>query len=71
MDKQIAAVNQAIISDPSLANGFNFYGESQGALLARAYVTLFNDPPVFNLVALNGPQSGVGECPNIDGLACF
>ena len=25
-----------------------------------------NDPPVFNLVALNGPQAGVGECPSVE-----
>ena len=51
----------------NLKNGFNFYGESQGALLARAFVTTVNVPPVYNLVALNGPQAGVGECPTIDG----
>ena len=66
MDKQLAAVNDAIISDLNLVNGFNFYGESQGALLARAYVTVYNKPPVYNLIALNGPQDGVGECPNVE-----
>eukprot|EP00658_Telonema_sp_P-2_P011470 TRINITY_DN1437_c0_g1_i2.p1 TRINITY_DN1437_c0_g1~~TRINITY_DN1437_c0_g1_i2.p1 ORF type:complete len:288 (-),score=71.38 TRINITY_DN1437_c0_g1_i2:361-1224(-) len=66
MDKQIAAVAQAIRADPNLKHGFNFYGESQGALLARAYVTLYNDPPVYNLVGLNGPQAGVGECPSVE-----
>ena len=69
MDKQLAAVIEAVQSDPVIANatnGFNFYGESQGALLARAYVTVVNDPPVHNLVALNGPQNGVGECPTIE-----
>lgn len=66
MDKQIAAVIAAIKKDPKLSKGFNFYGESQGALLARAYVTLSNDPPVYNLVAMNGPQNGVGECPTIE-----
>lgn len=66
MEKQIEAVAAAIRKDLHLANGFNFYGESQGALLARAYVTLYNNPPVYNLVALNGPQDGVGECPSIE-----
>ena len=67
MDKQLAAVTAAIQSNPKLQSGFNFYGESQGALLARAYVTTSNNPPVHNLVALCGPQAGVGECPTIDG----
>ena len=66
MDKQLAAMVSAIQADPKLAGGFNFYGESQGALLARAYVSSVNNPPVHNLVALNGPQAGVGECPTIE-----
>jgi len=66
MDKQIAALIKAIKQDPNLSKGFNFYGESQGALLARTYVTLSNDPPVYNLIGLNGPQNGVGECPDIE-----
>ena len=40
--------------------------ESQGGLLARAFVTKFNNPPVYNLVAISGPQAGVGLCPDID-----
>ena len=66
MDKQLAGVVEAIRNDPKLAQGFNFYGESQGALLAGTYVSTCNDPPVYNLVALNGPQNGVGECPTIE-----
>lgn len=66
MELQLQAVIQAIQNDTQLAKGFNFYGESQGALLARAYVTAHNNPPVHNLVALNGPQAGVGECPHIE-----
>ena len=66
MDTQMQAVVDAIRNDTNLKGGFNFYGESQGALIARAYVTKYNDPPVYNLVALNGPQNGVGECPKIE-----
>lgn len=66
MDKQLAAMTAAIQKDGNLSRGFNFYGESQGALLARAFVTTSNVPPVYNLVALNGPQAGVGECPNVE-----
>eukprot|EP00936_MAST-01D_sp_MAST-1D-sp1_P000515 g515.t1 len=68
---QMARIRTSIASDPILAGsrgrgGFNFYGESQGGLLARSYVTIFNDPPVFNLVAISGPQAGVGMCPEVD-----
>jgi len=66
MESQLEAVVNAVQTDPHLKNGFNFYGESQGALLARTFVTTVNVPPVYNLVALNGPQAGVGECPKIE-----
>jgi len=61
-----ARIEESIKSDPMLQDGFNFYGESQGGLQARAYVSLTNDPPVHNLVSISGPQEGVGLCPTID-----
>merc|ERR1719277_668952 len=66
MEAQLEAVTKAIQSDHNLKDGFNFYGESQGALLARSYVSRVNSPRVHNLIALNGPQAGVGECPKIE-----
>ena len=63
MDKVVNTIR----ADPNLKNCFNFYGESQGALQARTFVSKYNDPPVYNLVSICGPQSGVGECPNIVG----
>ncbi len=66
MSKQMQIIRETILSDPKLKSGFNFYGESQGALEARIYVSEFSDIPVYNLIALNGPQSGVGECPTIE-----
>lgn len=63
---QMEKIVDTIRADDKLRDGFNFYGESQGALEARIYVTQYNDPPVYNLVALNGPQAGVGECPTIE-----
>jgi palmitoyl-protein thioesterase len=66
MAPQMARVQQAIRADPMMKDGFNFYGESQGGLIARAYVSEFNAPPVYNLVAISGPQSGVGLCPEVD-----
>ena len=49
-----------------LKDGFTFYGESQGGLIARVYVSEYNDPPVHNLIAISGPQAGVGACPTVD-----
>merc|ERR1711959_722698 len=66
MEAQMDRIRIAIQSDPLLRHGFNFYGESQGALQARAYVSLINDPPVFNLVGISGPQAGVGLCPEVE-----
>jgi palmitoyl-protein thioesterase len=63
LKSQMARTVEAIRADPMLANGFNFYGESQGGLVARVYVSEYNDPPVYNLVSNAGPQAGVGMCP--------
>jgi|EP00505_MAST-04D_sp_SCG-Rhode-Island_P002070 palmitoyl-protein thioesterase len=66
MESQMKLIVETIRADPKLKDGFNFYGESQGALEARIYVTKTNNPPVHNLVALCGPQAGVGECPTVE-----
>jgi len=66
MKLMMQRISQAIKADPMLQDGFNFYGESQGGLQARAYVALYNDPPVHNLMALSGPQEGVGLFPRLD-----
>ena len=66
MAPQMNRVQLAIAADPMLKDSFNFYGESQGGLIARVYVSNFNNPPVYNLVSISGPQSGVGLCPEID-----
>jgi palmitoyl-protein thioesterase len=66
MKPQFQRLVMAIKADRMLQDGFNLYGESQGALLARVYVSEHNDPPVYNLIAVSGPQSGVGACPTIE-----
>ncbi len=43
-------------SDPKLSKGFHAVGLSQGGLIVRAYVELYNNPPVVNLLSLCGPQ---------------
>jgi palmitoyl-protein thioesterase len=66
MAAQMELINDVLSTDVNLKGGFNFYGESQGGLEARVYVTQYNNPPVYNLISLNGPQSGIGECPEIE-----
>lgn len=63
MEPQIQHLAEAVRSDPELQEGFNIHGESQGGLLARAYVQRFNSPRVHRLISICGPQAGVGQCP--------
>jgi palmitoyl-protein thioesterase len=61
----------AVQSDPQLRHGFNLIGISQGTIITRAYVQHVNNPPVYNLLSLCGPQMGVGECPSeVPKLIC-
>jgi len=66
MEPQLSLFTSLVQSDEQLVHGFNLYGESQGGLLARAFVVTSNKPPVHNLVSVNGPQAGVGECPKVE-----
>ena len=59
--KQMA---ESIQSDPELQDGFIFIGHSQGGLLARAYVEMYNDPPVRRLLTLSSPHGGIYCAPN-------
>eukprot|EP00298_Acanthocystis_sp_HF-20_P014076 c20626_g1_i1.p1 GENE.c20626_g1_i1~~c20626_g1_i1.p1 ORF type:complete len:391 (+),score=151.52 c20626_g1_i1:24-1196(+) len=61
--KQVDDFAETVRSDPKLAQGFNLAGLSQGGLIVRVYAELYNDPPVYNLISLCGPQEGVGSCP--------
>ena len=44
------------------------YCAHTGGLIARAYVTRYNNPPVHNLVSLAGPQDGVYGVPDFNAL---
>jgi palmitoyl-protein thioesterase len=63
MNVQLERVARAIQSDSRLQDGFDFYGESLGGLLARAYVNKYNTPRVHNLISMNAPQAGIGSNP--------
>jgi len=62
---QFAAQVQA---DPKLKNGFNLIGHSQGALISRAYIERYNNPPVYNYISWAGPHGGVYGTPGLNQL---
>jgi len=62
--KQVEAFKTEVQADPKLKGGFNAVGLSQGNLVIRAYIQLYNDPPVKTYLSMCGPHGGVGTCPN-------
>lgn len=60
---QIDQFAAAVRADPKLANGFNVVGLSQGGIVVRGYVEIYNDPPVYNMVSICGVLNGVFDCP--------
>jgi len=66
MNLQVEWFANVVMSDPNLANGFNFIGHSQGALIGRAYVERFNNPAVKTFVSWAGPQDGVFGVPDFN-----
>ncbi len=61
--EQAKELAQLIFNDPELRNGFNLVAHSQGGLLARYFVERYNQPPVYNYIALGSPQRGVNGIP--------
>ncbi len=73
MFNQVEMFNQQIQSKPELANGFHLIGFSQGTLITRGYIEIYNNPPVKNYISLAGPQAGQYGIPylNIPELDCL
>jgi len=63
MQTQVEEFAEFVRSKPELAGGFNVMGLSQGNLILRAYISLYNDPPVFNFISIHGPHAGVASVP--------
>ena len=63
MFSQLGWLVSEIKNDPALANGFNMIAHSQGGLIARAYVELYNSPAVYNLITWGSPHMGVFGTP--------
>merc|ERR1712112_599337 len=64
MKDQLKEFVQAINADENLSGGFNAVGMSQGNLLIRAYIEMYNDPPVHTFISMVGPHDGVADCPD-------
>jgi palmitoyl-protein thioesterase len=52
--------------DARLAGGFDAVGLSQGNLIIRGYVEMYNDPPVRRFISIHGPLAGTGSLPQCD-----
>jgi len=66
MDKNVEVFAAKIRRDPKLKGGFNCIGLSQGNLLCRGYIHMYNDPPVRNFLSIHGTVSGVAGFPRCD-----
>jgi palmitoyl-protein thioesterase len=66
MFEQVELFNQQIQSHPELADGFHLIGFSQGTLITRGYIQLYNKPPVINYISLAGPQAGQFGTPYLN-----
>ncbi len=66
MFEQVDMFNKVVQSHPELENGFHLIGFSQGTLITRAYIELYNNPPVINYISLAGPQAGQFGVPFIN-----
>jgi len=64
MKDQLEEFVQAIHADEKLSGGFNAVGMSQGNLLIRSYIEMYNDPPVHTFISMVGPHDGVADCPD-------
>jgi len=68
INDQVNELGQKIRNDVNLRNGYNFICHSQGALLCRAFIERFNDPPPFNFISWAGPHAGQFGVPQLNVL---
>eukprot|EP00466_Bigelowiella_natans_P001354 jgi/Bigna1/77617/fgenesh1_pg.49_\ len=66
MTWQVKQFARIVRRDPSLWNGFDLIGYSQGALISRAYIERYNEPRVRNFFSWCGPQGGQFGVPLVD-----
>uniref|UniRef100_A0A7G3AUY4 Palmitoyl-protein thioesterase 1 n=1 Tax=Lutzomyia longipalpis TaxID=7200 RepID=A0A7G3AUY4_LUTLO len=72
-DKQIQEVCESLQNDPTLANGFNAIGFSQGSQFLRGLVQRCSSIQVRNLISIGGQHQGVfglPYCPSLSRKTC-
>lgn len=62
--KQIELVGQQLSNDVDLRQGFTAIGISQGGLLFRALIQLYDNLKLYQLISIGGPQQGVYGIPD-------
>lgn len=63
--RQLLIFNDNIKQIPQLRDGFNMVCMSQGAVICRGYIEMFNNPPVRRFISWVGPHGGVYN-PDLD-----
>lgn len=66
MTKQVAMFADQMKNNTALADGFNLIGFSQGTLISRGYIEMYNDPPVKTFISISGPLAGQYGIPFVD-----
>ena len=63
MNANVDIFAEKIRNDPSLSEGFNAIGFSQGNNVIRSYIARYNDPPVRTFISVCGVNAGIGALP--------
>mmetsp|Transcript_7481 Transcript_7481/g.12006 ORF Transcript_7481/g.12006 Transcript_7481/m.12006 type:complete len:338 (-) Transcript_7481:3378-4391(-) len=66
MIKEVEFFAKKVRKNPKLKNGFNGVGLSQGNLVIRGYIEMYNDPPVKRFISIHGPMQGAASLPQCD-----
>ncbi|KAG8858007.1 hypothetical protein FRB96_005498 [Tulasnella sp. 330] len=64
VEDQLELVYEQLNAVEELESGFDAIGFSQGGQFLRAYVQLYNSPPMHNLITFGSQHMGVSELPN-------
>ncbi|KAG8899761.1 hypothetical protein FRC00_000974 [Tulasnella sp. 408] len=63
LDNHLPQVYDQLNAIPELEGGFDAIGFSQAGQFLRAYVELYNEPPMHNLITFGSQHMGVSELP--------
>ncbi|KZT43690.1 palmitoyl-protein thioesterase [Sistotremastrum suecicum HHB10207 ss-3] len=63
VEEQITKVSEQLASIKELKGGFDAIGFSQGGQFLRAYVEIYNSPPVHNLITFGSQHMGISDIP--------